>query len=196
MKGMARDPESMEEFYNMGPEGILSENIPLSAKRTLLDMQQRVKTQAMNLTMNKNMAQVESMLNAAGISRSTNRDAYLQFRDAFQDQIEDMQGEHKKPISGEEARKIASGLLQNMYKDSGFFTRMFHGNTPIFQAKVPSGVEDDIKADFKAKGFPEPTEEQIQRAYAYKLYKKLYQETETKPKPVKTETFKKPKESE
>lgn len=201
LKGMAKDPESMEEFYNMGPEGILKENIPNAAKRELLSLQQNVKSRAMNVTMNKSMATVESMLNAAGISRTSNREAYLQFRDAFEDQITDFQGEHKKPVSPEEARKIASGLLQNMYKDQGFWTRMMHGNTPVFQAGVPSGVSDNIKDEFKTKGFPEPTEEQIQRAYAYKLYKKLYQEKQdaappTAPKSVKTVPVKKPAEAE
>lgn len=167
LRGMASDPESVEEFWSAGPEMILKENIPNSAKRELLNLQSSIKTKAENISLNQNMSLVEGMLTSAGLSRTQNREGYLQFRGAFEDQLRDFQGEKKTKVPPDEVRKIASRLLQGQGGFMGFF------QTKMFQQGVPTEISDKIKAEMIEKGF-QPTDEMIQRAYAYKLYKELY----------------------
>lgn len=169
LKGMASDPESTEDFYNMGPEGILKENLPLSATRELMNLQRTVKTRAENIQLNQAMTVVDSQLTAAGISRKQDPEAYLQFRGALEDQLRDAQGETKAKVPPEQVRVMASRLLQDTAK------HWWSSKDPVYaSSNIPEEDKTEITKALQDKGFINPTDQDIQRAYSYILYKRLY----------------------
>jgi hypothetical protein len=174
LRGMASDPEKAIDFYNMGPDEIIKEGFPTAATRQLLRLQETVKTKAENVQLTQAMGIVGGMLESAGLTRTQNPKGYWQFRGAMEDQIKAFQGDKLTKIPPDEVRKIASNLLREQGGFMGFF------QSRMFQQSVPSEVSDQIKAELVDKGYT-PTDDMIQRAYAYKLYKQLYEKKQQSP---------------
>ena len=97
----------------------------------------------------------------------------------MEDQLRQFQGDKMVKVPPDEIRKIGSNLLREQGGFMGFF------QTKMFQQSVPSEVSDKIKAELLEKGYT-PTDEMIQRTFAYSLYKQLYID-KTKPAAAKSD---------
>lgn len=188
LKGMASDPERVKDFIEMNPADFLKENIPNEAKNTLFNLQRNAKMKAADLqnsALSRAMISVEPLLRAAGIQPKS--DEYSQFRGAMEDQLQDYLTEKKTQAPREEIQKIAARLLQNTAKDRSALYQWWYG-TPYYKAKPDSGmlpehVRQGIAADIRARlgEGVEPTEEMLQRGYAFWVYKNEFDKEKTKP---------------
>lgn len=184
LRGMASDPEGAQKFIDMPPDEIIAEKgMPLSAKRSLLNLQRTLGQQVNQLKVaeiNQAMSTVSFMLNGAGISKTNTPEMYYQFRGQLEDAIQAHKAEGgKAKLSADEIRKIGSNLLQKQPGLGGMTWGPF--GTRTFETSVPSAIRDEIVKAYNDKGVESPTEEQIQRAYAHALYKKLYMEKQKSP---------------
>jgi hypothetical protein len=180
LKGMASDPETVEEFVNMGAEGIFKENLTLAQTRGLLATQQKLRQQPQFIDnfVNKGMRQIAPMLDAAKVTLKDDRSGYLQFRAAFEEAIRDKMGDKGILPPRKDLEGIASTLLQDQYKDKWyrFKSEVFRG------ADIPDHIQTDIKNAYRERGIADPTDEQLARAYSLILFKRAYGETGKAPK--------------
>lgn len=184
LRGMASDPEGAQKFMNMPVDEIIAQpGMPLAAKRSLLNLQRTVGQKVNELKVaeiNQAMSIVGFMLDGAGISKTNTPSTYYQFRGQMEDAIAATKTEGgKAKLSNDEIRKIGSNLLQKQPGLGGMTWGPF--GTRTFETSVPSAVRDDIIKAYNDKGVEAPTEEQIQRAYAHALYRKLYMEKQKSP---------------
>lgn len=173
LRGMASDPEQADDFYQMGPDAIIKEGFPLQATRSLLNLQNTIKTRAENVQLSQAMSLAQAQLDAAGINRRDNPEAYNQFRGAMEDQIKDLQGEQKAKVTPEQVRTITARLLRESVKSS--WIPWQSGSGPTY---APTNIPEDFRKTItqqliKQRGV-EPTEQDIQRWYSYVLYRQLY----------------------
>ena len=171
LKGMASDDPA--GFLDMS---VVGENIPMSARKGLVDLQQKIKNDsAGDPRLTRAWSILEPTLQSAGIL--DDKDQRQQFRGALSDAIEDFQTEHKKSPNVEETKLIGTQLMQQFKTQNWFFDR----NVPLFQAPVPGDLLEDVKKKATDSGQPLPSDEQIRREYVRQNYQKLYGSSAKKP---------------
>jgi hypothetical protein len=153
-------------------QDVISSNLPNSAKRELINLQQRVKGQATgDPRVTRAIGILAPDLQAAGIDRKADREGYDQFTGALSDQLQQFAEENKRAPKIDEVRTIGARLMQSQTKP-GF---LWNSKVPTYQLPVPADEADKIRADPQwGKLGITPTDSQIQRLYTRKLYQDLY----------------------
>jgi hypothetical protein len=150
---------------------VIGSNLPLSAKKELINLQQTVKNKAEgDPRVSRAMSILAPDLQAAGITR-TNKDDYNQFTGALAGALDDFAQENKKPPAFKDVQQIGARLLQ-AHTTQGW---LWNSQQPMYQVPVPDDEAEKIKADgqWKKLGIT-PTDTQVQRIYTRKLYQDLY----------------------
>lgn len=130
-----------------------------------------------------------SQMEAMGVYRRTkdNKDDYDKLTGAVQSAYDIWMENHQgKPPSNKEFNEQIAPELLKQHTNSGIFgTGWFAGKDPFFKqdtsTKEYTNFTDTIKADYTAKGLPEPTEQEIYKAYTRMQLMRLYP-SGTKPK--------------
>jgi len=164
LKGMAADDPG-----GFIATSVIGENIPMSARKELVNLQQRVKTNADSFPeVTKAMQVLDPTLQAAGIL--DDKDQRQQFKGALSDALQDFRTEHKKAPSVDEVKQIGTQLMQQTRTQNWFFNR----NVPMYRAPVPDELLDSVKEKATQSGNPVPSDEEIRREYVRQNYQKLY----------------------
>jgi hypothetical protein len=164
IKGMAADDPS--GFLDLP---IVGEHIPMSARKELINLQQKVKQNADSFPeVTKSMQLLEPSLVAAGIM--DDKDQRQQFKGALSDALRDFHGENKRDPKPEEVKQMGMQLMQQQATGNLFFNR----NAPLFQAPIPSALLEAAKEHYRNSGQPIPSDEDLRREYARQQYQKLY----------------------
>lgn len=174
LKGMAEtDPV---EFLS---RDIISENMPASGKRTLINEQIRRRGQSeADPRVGRAMQILSPEIQAAGISKKADIDQYYRFTGALADALDDYQREHKKVPPPPEVKKIGAQLMQQQITDKGW---LWDSKSATFDLPIPDDKAKEIKADpYWAKNNITPTDSMIRRIHAAQEYKRLYGGTATK----------------
>lgn len=177
LKGMAE--EDPEKFMNTD---VIAQNIPNSAKRELINLQQRKKKNIdADPRVLRALRDLAPMMHAAGIEKSKNADDYYQFRAGLQDALDDFQKRSpgKTPTS-KEVQEIGSRLIQEQ-AEPGKYLGFISGATPLYRLPVPDEERVKIEQAFQADKGRRPTEEEAHRIFVIKKYQDLYG---AKPKPA------------
>lgn len=181
LKGMAAtDPA---EFMS---QDVISERIPNSARRELVNLQQRLKNNIEgDPRVNRALQFLRpTLLGPAGIDKSTDKDGYNRFVGALQDALDQFQQDAKKTPDYKQVQEIGARLLQEQADPNKWNFGFMNRKTPLVELTVPEDVVEKIKADptWAERGIT-PTDEQIQRIYVRKRYQELYS---GKDKPTKS----------
>lgn len=150
---------------------VIGTDLPNSAKRELINLQQKLKGQAEgDPRVARALGILAPDLQAAGITK-TNKEDYYQFVGSLSDQLQAFAEENKRPPKMDEVKTIGSRLLQAQTTKGWFFNT----STPTFQVPVPNEEAEKIKTDptWQRMGIT-PTDAQVQRIYTRKLYQDLY----------------------
>lgn len=180
LKGMAHsDPN---EFL---AKDVISENLPNSAKRELVNLQQRLKSNAEgDPRVRQAMQLLLPILGPADLARRTdsNKDRYDQFVGALQDQISQYTAENKKAPKNEDIQKMGAQLLQEQADSSKWGFGVLTRKSPMYTLPVPDNDIARIKAlpAWSELGIT-PTDEQVQRVYTREQFTKLYGGAAKKP---------------
>jgi hypothetical protein len=166
-KGLAQNDPA--EFADAN---VIETDLPNSAKRELINLQQRVRGQATgDPRVQRAINILTPDLQAAGISRKADKDQYDEFTGALADQLQDFAQENKRAPKVDEVKTIGARLLQ-AHTTKGW---LWNSQTPTFQIPVPSEEAEKIKASPEwTKLGVTPTDQQVQRIYTRKTYQDLY----------------------
>lgn len=170
LKGMSNsDPN---EFLAIDAVG---ENIPNSAKREIINLQQKLKANAEgDPRVRQAMSQLLPLLGPADLARRTdsNKEQYDQFVGALQDQLSEFQAQNKRPPKPEELQKIGAQLLQAQSTPRWYNP---WSSTPTYAVPVPEEESERIKnlPAWDQIGVT-PTDQMIQRIYVREQFQKLY----------------------
>lgn len=167
LKGQAQaDPA---EFIDTD---VIGTNLPISAKKELINQQQTLKGKAEgDPRVTRALSMLSPDLQAAGISKTTDKEGYYQFVGALTDALKDFADENKKPPALKDVQTIGARLLQ-AHTTEGW---LWNSKTPMYQVPVPSEEAAKIAAEPTwAKLGITPTDQQVQRIYTRKLYQDLY----------------------
>lgn len=167
LKGLAHS--SPEEFLG---KDVIAEKLPNSAKKELINLQQRMISKAEGDPRVTHAMQVlQPMLGPAALSK----DDKNQFIGALQDALTDFQTQNKKLPQAKDINEIGTRLLQEQHDSSKFLSSMFNRTSPMYQVEVPEKDKEAIKNDpyWAGKGIT-PDDTMIQRIYTAQLYQKLY----------------------
>lgn len=170
LKGMAE--EDPEKFMNTD---VISQDIPNSAKRELINLQQRKRKNIdADPRVLRALRDLAPMMHAAGIEKSKSADDYYQFRAGIQDALDDFQKRSpgKTPTS-KEVQEIGSRLIQEQ-KEPGKYLGFISGTTPLYRLPVPDEERVKIDQAFQADKGRKPTEEEAHRIFIIKKYQDLY----------------------
>lgn len=175
-KGMAQNDPA--EFVDAN---VIETDLPNSAKRELINLQQRIKTQAQgDPRVQRAINILAPDMQAAGIDRK-DKEQYNQFTGSLADQIQQFTEDNKRAPKVDEVRTIGARLLQGQ-TTKGW---LWNSQVPTFQIPVPKDEAEVIKADPSwAKLGITPTDTQIQRIYTRKTYQELYGKSATALVPV------------
>jgi len=187
IKGQATDNPT--EFL---ARDVISENIPSSAKRELINLQQRMTKQSQD---DPRVARAMSLLgpdlNAAGITRgttgSTDRENYYQFVGGLQDALELYQGEHPGKVpSSEEVRSMGAQLMQEHATGRRGWMFFNSEKASTYQLPVSDADADRIRnlGIWRDRNIAAPTDAMIQRYYHAEKFKELYGKSAKKPEPT------------
>lgn len=151
---------------------VIGSDLPNSAKRELINLQQRIKGQAQgDPRVQRAMGILAPDLQAAGIERKY-KDEYNEFTGALADQLQQFTEDNKRPPKVDEVKTIGARLLQQQSSKGWLWGT---NQTPTFQVPVPNEEAEKIKADPSwAKLGITPTDQQVQRIYTRKIYQDLY----------------------
>jgi len=170
MKGQAHD-----DPVAFLARDVVSENLPTSGKRELINLQQRLRAQSES---DPRVARAISILTpdlrAAGIDR-TNKEDYYQFVGALQDQLDQFQKDNKKVPKPEEVRKIGAQLMQEQATGRRGWLYFTDETTPTYQLPVPDEEMTRLRndPDWAAQGV-KPTDKMLERVYRAQKFRKLY----------------------
>lgn len=167
LKGQAQaDPA---EFIDTD---VIGTNLPISAKKELINQQQTLKGKAEgDPRVTRALSMLSPDLQAAGISKTTDKEGYYQFVGSLQDALKDFADENKKPPALKDVQTIGARLLQ-AHTTEGW---LWNSKTPMYKVPVPSEEAAKIAAEPTwAKLGITPTDRQVQRIYTRKLYQDLY----------------------
>lgn len=165
LKGEAQsDPSSFLD------EDIISANLPMSAKKELINDQVKKKANAeADPRVTQALQVLRPTLDAAGISRTSDQQGYDQYVGALQGALEDFSGANKRPANAKEVGEIGQRLLQNV-AGTGWLR-----NDQVYNVQVPDAERTKILQDpFWTERGITPTDDQVQRIYARQTYQKLY----------------------
>lgn len=168
LKGMAHDDPV--EFL---AHDVISDKLPASAKRELINLQQRLRNQSeSDPRVNRALSILGPDLQAAGIAKASDKDGYQTFVGALQDQLDQYQQEHKKTPSFEEVRKIGAQLMQAQATPWALNP---WSKTPTYQLPVPDEERERLRNDpyWKANGIT-PRDDMLDRVYRAQKFKELY----------------------
>ena len=165
--------EAQEDPASFIDQDVIGSDLPNSAKRELINLQGKLKGQAQgDPRVTRALGILTPDLQAAGISKSANKDDYYQFVGSLADQLQDFAQENKRPPKTDEVKKIGSQLLQSQTTKGWLWGT---NSTPMWQVPVPNDEAEKIAADPTwAKLGIKPTDQQVQRIYTRKLYQDLY----------------------
>jgi hypothetical protein len=182
---IAWSDESLRKYQNLKGQAasnpadfidldVVSERLPNSAKRELINLQGRLKGKAEgDPRVARAMNILAPDLQAAGIDKK-NKEEYYQYTGALADQLSQFAEENKRPPKAEEVQLMGRRLMQTQ-RSTGFFGSLFGSKTPTYQVPVPDDEAEKIKQSGEwSKMSITPTPEQIQRIYTRALYQKLY----------------------
>lgn len=177
LKGMAVD--SPVEFL---AKDVISESMPTSGKKELINQQQRLRQQAQtDPRVGRALQVLTPDLQAAGLTKKDNLEGYYQFVGSMQDALDDFNRDSKKVPSVEEIRTMGARLMQEQVQSGKWFGFM-DGKTPLYQMPVPEDKSTEIKADpYWAKAGVTPNDSMIRRIYVAQEYKRLYGGSTAKP---------------
>ena len=177
LKGQAQaDPA---EFIDTD---VIGSSLPISAKKELINLQQSLKGKAEgDPRVTRALSMLAPDLQAAGISKTVDKEGYYQFVGALQDSLKDFADEKKKPPALKDVQTIGSRLLQ-AHTTEGW---LWNSKTPMYQVPVPEDESKKIAAEptWQKLGIT-PTDQQIQRIYTRKLYQDLYGGSKSQPQPA------------
>jgi hypothetical protein len=169
LKGLAQaDPKAFMEI------DVLNENLPNSAKLSLVNQQLALKNKAESDPRVTHAMQVlRPMTQAAGLDPTRDKDQFYQFVGSLQDAMDQYQKDNKKLPNADEINKIGARLLQQQ-PGSGYFGTSL-GAEPLYRISVPEKEATRIKSDpfWVGRGVT-PTDSDVQRIYAREQYQKLY----------------------
>jgi hypothetical protein len=150
---------------------VVGTDLPNSAKRELINLQQRLKGKAEgDPRVARALGILAPDMQAAGITKAQKED-YYQFTGALSDQLQQFADDNKRPPKVDEVKTIGARLMQSQ-TTKGW---LFNSQTPTFQVPVPNEEADKIKTDPAwGKLGIQPTDAQVQRIYTRKLYQDLY----------------------
>jgi len=168
LKGLAQsDPAAFID------EDIVGKNLPTSAKKSLMELQVKVKGNAEQDPRVTHALQVlRPMIEPAGLSRKTDTNGFDQFVGALQEALDVEQQDSKKPPTAEKIKEIGTRLLQEQ-SGTGWFGSSF-GAQKMYQVSVPDKEADAIRKAYQQEKGAIPTDERIQEIYVRQLYRKLY----------------------
>lgn len=175
LKGMAEtDPV---EFL---AKDIISENMPASGKRTLINEQIRRRSQSeADPRVGRAMQILSPDIQAAGISKKSDIDQYYRFTGGLADALDAYQKDNKKVPSAEEVKKIGAQLLQQQVTDKGW---LWDSKSATFDLPIPDDKAKEIKADpYWSKNGITPTDSMVRRIHAAQEYNRLYGGAAKKP---------------
>lgn len=161
---------------------VISETLPNSAKRELVNLQQRLRSQSQDdPRVQRAMQMLQPDLVAAGITKKDNQEGYFQFVGAMQDALDAQQKDTKKVPSLEEVRKIGARLMQEQTQPGKWFG-LIDGKTPLYQTPIPDDEVERLKADpYWAKNGLTPNDSMLRRIYISQKYNELYRGSSKKP---------------
>lgn len=177
MKGMSSaDPV---EFL---ASDVIGTNLPNSAKRELINLQQRLQSKSEgDPRVHKALQILGPSMQAAGITRDR-KDDYYQFVGGLQEALNTFQEQNKRAPKFEEVQAIGKQLMQEQIDPEKWTFGVMKRTTPLYQQSVPEAEEKVIKADpMWARIGVEPTEAQIKEIYIRKRYKELFGGSAKKP---------------
>lgn len=149
---------------------VISADLPISARRKLVDMQAEVNKQAgANPVTTHAMSVLQPMTDPIGLNRKQDKEGYNQLTGAMHDQIAQFQAENKRAPKDDEIQVMGARLLQRQN------VHWYSSGTEMFRSPVPDEAAKIIAADptWKKIGI-EPTDEQIRRIYIQRQYQELY----------------------
>lgn len=167
LKGMANDDPV--EFLS---QDIVAESMPNSAKRELINLQQKkISNSETDPRVHHAMQVLKPMIGPANLTK----EELYQFNGAMQDALTDYQTNNKKFPDAKAITEIGTRLLQEQHDANKWSFGVFNRTTPMYQIEVPDTKATAIKADpyWKDKGII-PTDQMIQRIYTAQQYQKLY----------------------
>lgn len=165
LKGEAQsDPAS---FLN---EDVISADLPMSAKKELINDQVKKKANAeADPRVTQALQVLRPTLDSAGISRSADQQGYDQYVGALQGALEDFSSSNKRPANAKEVGEIGQRLLQSV-AGTGWLR-----NDKVYNVAVPDAERNKILGDpFWTERGITPTDDQVQRIYARQTYQKMY----------------------
>ncbi len=171
MKGQAHDDPIA--FLS---RDVISEAIPTSGKRELINLQQRLRSQSES---DPRVARAISILTpdlrAAGIDRASDKEGYYQFVGGLQDQLDQFQKDNKKVPKAEEVRKIGAQLMQEQATGRRGWLYFTDETTPTYQLPVPDEEMTRLRndPDWAAQGV-KPTDKMLERVYRAQKFRELY----------------------
>jgi hypothetical protein len=151
-------------------EDIINANLPMSAKKELINDQIKKKANAeADPRVTSALQILRPTMDSAGISRTPDQQGYDQYVGALQGALEDFSGTNKRPANAKEVTEIGQRLLQSV---AG--TGWLH-NDKVYNVQVPDAERTKILSDpFWTERGITPTDDQVQRIYARQIYQKLY----------------------
>lgn len=151
---------------------VIGTDLPNSAKRELINLQQRLKGKAEgDPRVTRALGILAPDLQAAGIDKKSDREGFYQFTGALADQLQQFADDNKRPPKTDEVKIIGSRLLQSQTSPGW----LWNSKVPTYQLPVPADEADKIKADPAwGKLGIQPTDAQVQRIFTRKLYQDLY----------------------
>lgn len=173
LKGQAQDDPSAFLEHD-----VVSEKLPWSARRELVNLQGRLKAKAeSDPNVTKAMTALAPDLYNAGVTKAQDPDSYYQFVGTLQDALYDFQKENNRQPKGKEVQEIGARLLQE--HSVGYFDRQLKeggwGKERTFHIPVPDRDAELIKSNpMWAQLGITPTDQQVQRVYARGLYQHFY----------------------
>lgn len=169
LKGLAQsDPAAFMD------KDVLSLDLPMSAKRELVNLQIAKKANAeADPRVTHALQLLRPMTDSAGISRSKDPESYNRFVGALQTGLENYAQDNKKPADAKAIQEIGQRLMQ-LQSGTGWFGSNVGANQ-LFNVEVP---DDERKKILAAPEWTSlnitPTEDQIQRIYVSHLYNQIY----------------------
>lgn len=168
LKGLAAtDPNSFLE------QDLTGVDIPLSAKRKLMDLQTKMKSSpGADPRIGKALTTMRPDLAAAGILGTPD---YPQFAGALWDQLNDFEDANKRPPKGPEILEIGRRLLSEQANSQSWWgTIGLQGKERMFRMPVPDKDREEIEGLILEKRGRVATEDEIQRYFVREQYHKLF----------------------
>lgn len=162
---------------------IPSEKLPFSAKRALVNMQNKLKDRAEGDPRVTHALQVlRPTIQASGLDPSKDKDRYLQFVGSLQDAMDAYQKENKKLPKADEIQTMGARLLQEQSVNKWNPINWISSAPKMFESVVPEPVANRIKADplWAEKGIT-PTDEMVRRIYTREQYQKMFGGSKAQP---------------